>query len=819
MLNSYFKLSFRTLWRKKSFSLLNILGLAIGISASLLIFLVIRNEMSYDRYQSKRDRIFRMVTTDRSRSNGEIAWQHSMVHEPLAKTLRQDFPALQKVAQLQAIGGAQVYVPGKDLSDEKRFKEPDNGLYFTEPSLYDIFDFTWLQGGTAQLTAPNTAVLSKKLADAYFGSPANAMGKTILLWSFRVPLQIVGVFKDLPDNTDVPVRLGASYATYKKILYSRPGNSDDQDDWQGLAGGSQCFALLAPNQDINKLQARMPAFVKMHYKQDEEKTTNVSSLTFQPLSQMHLDKAFGTLKGDGLAPRELWALALIGAFLLLVACINFINLATAQSVTRAREIGVRKVLGSDRRQLVLHFLAETALITLLAIIIGCVLAAIALPSLSNLMNKPLSIDLLHASSIGIFLLLTGMVITLLAGFYPALVLSGFNPVEAIKSKISARTIGGISLRRGLVVCQFVIAQLLVIGTLVVVKQMHLFRNQAMGFQKDAIVLLDLPSDSTLKIKYPILKARMAALPGVEAASLCGQEPSTNGGQYWDLYFDNKPERQPFSVKMLRGDTGYFNTFQLKLAAGRMPFPSDSTREVLVNETVVKKLGLKSPEEIIGKLVAFDANGGGRYPVVGVLRDFNDHSLREAITPIVMTTDAAYFGTLALRLQPTRVNTTLKDIHHLFAEIYPTYLYDCAFFDDRIGHFYASEEMIEKLFKVFAFLAIFISCLGLYGLVSFMAVQKTKEVGIRKVLGASVQHIVYLFSKEFTVLIGIAFLIAAPVGYYFMQQWLEGFQYHTHIGWGTFVLAIILSILIAWAAVGYKAIKAALVNPVKSLRSE
>ncbi|KAA2240547.1 FtsX-like permease family protein [Chitinophaga agrisoli] len=816
MINTYFKLSFRALWRKKSFSLLNILGLAIGIGASLLIFLVIRYEMSYDDYQTKRDRIFRMVTTDRSRSNGEVVWQHSMIPEPLAKTLRQDFSSLEKVSAMQDIGEAQIYVPGKNLSDEKRFKER-HGIYFTDPLLYDIFDFKWLDGNATGITAPNTVVLSQSLANNYFGSYANAMGKTILLWSYRIPLRVVGIYKDLPDNTDVPVKIGASYATYMKIRFNNV-NGPDNEDWRGLSGNSQCFVLLPANQNIQTLQARMPAFVKTHYRQDEDKSTLVSSLTFQPLRELHLDTRFGTLRGDSLSPRELWALALIGIFLLLVACINFINLATAQSVTRSKEIGVRKVLGSDRGQLVQHFLYETALITLIALITGCILAAIALPSLSSLMNKQLTMDLLHIPSIPVFLVGTFIVVTLLAGFYPAMVLSGFNPVAAIKSKISAKTVGGISLRRGLVVCQFVIAQLLVIGTLVVVKQMNFFRSQSMGFQKDAIVLLDLPSDSTLKLKYTYLRTRMAAVPGVMAASLCGSEPSTRGGQYWDLYFNNSPERQPFSVKIMRGDTGYLNTFRMKLAAGRLPYASDTTRELLVNETLVKKLGLKSNNEIIGKMIAFDRSGK-QSPVTGVLRDFNDNSLAEPIAPIVMGTDGAEYSTLALRLDPGHVNATLAKVQQVFTEVYPTYIYDCAFFDSRISHFYAAEAMTAQLFKIFAFLAIFISCLGLYGLVSFMAVQKTKEVGIRKVLGASVQHIVYLFSKEFTVLIGIAFLIAAPAGYYFMQKWLEGFHYHTHMGWGIFVLAIILSILVAWAAVGYKAIKAALTNPIKSLRSE
>jgi predicted permease len=817
MINSYFKLSFRTLWRNKAFSLLNILGLAIGIGASLLIFLVIRNEMSYDNYQSKRDRIFRVVTTSISRSNGEIGWQHSYAPAPLPNGLRRNFPSLEKVAALESIGGGQVYIPGKDGTDEKRFKEND-GICFAEPQLFDILDFNWVMGTFKGMEEPNTAVVSQSVARAYFGSDDNAIGRTMQLWSYRVPLRIIGIFKDLPDNTDVPVRIAASFATFQRLENGERLRAEESD-WRSLSGGSQCFVLLRKGQDIKPLQAQLPGFVKRNYREDETGTTDVTTLAFQPLREVHLDKRFNTLKGDSLSPGQLSALALIGVFLLLVACINFINLATAQSVSRSREIGVRKVLGSSRSQLLKQYLGETALITFIALVIGAMLAGISVPYLSRLMEKTLALDLLHYPSIWIYLLLTGIAVTLLAGFYPAMVLSGFNPIAAIKSKISTRTIGGISLRRGLVVFQFVIAQLLVIGTLVVLKQLQFFRSQPLGFEKDAVVLIDLPSDSALKVKYDYLKTRMLQLPGVAAASLCSKEPSSDGGWYrGDFSFNHSAGKQPYSIKMLCADTGYLSTFRISLAAGRLPYPSDTARELMVNETLVKKLGLKSASEILGKTITFNQETKA-LPVVGVLKDFNNTPLQNAIHPSAITTDYHYYGRLALRLRPEALNNTLKQLEKTFTEIYPTYIYDCAFFDKRIARFYKTEALTAQLFKLFAVLSICISCLGLYGLVSFMAVQKTKEVGIRKVLGASVQHIVYLFSKEFTILVGIAFLVAAPVGYYCMHQWLTGFAYHTQLTPGIFVLAIVLSIAIAWLTVGYKAVKAALVNPVKSLKAE
>ncbi|WP_298732950.1 ABC transporter permease [uncultured Chitinophaga sp.] len=815
MINSFLKRSFRTLWRNKAFSLLNILGLAIGIGASLLIFLVIRNEMSYDGYQSKRDRIFRMVTISRSRSNGEIAWTHSLAPAPLPNALRRHFPSLEKVAVMESVGGAQIYIPGKNGTDEKRFKESD-GISFAEPALFDIFDFNWVAGNAKGMEEPNTAVISQSVARNYFGDYANAVGRTIQLWSYRVPLRIVGVFKDLPENTDVPIRIAASFATYQH-LDNGARLKAEETDWRSLSGGAQCFVLLSRGHDIQKLQARLPAFVKQNYREDENKTAHVSSLLFQPLREVHLDKRFGTLKGDSLSTGQLSALALIGVFLLLVACINFINLATAQSVNRSRETGVRKALGSSRTQLVKQYLGETALLTFIALIIGGILAWMTVPYLCRLMEKKLVLDLLHYPSIIIYLLLTGIVLTLLAGFYPAMVLSGFNPIAAIKSKVSTRTVGGISLRRGLVVFQFMIAQLLVIGTLVVLKQLQFFRSQPLGFEKEAVVLLDLPSDSSLKTKYNYLKTQLQQLPGVAAASLCSSEPSSGGGWYRDFSFDHHSDKQPYSIKMLYADSGYFNTFRMSLAAGRLPYPSDTARELLVNETLVRKLGLKSAAEILGKTIHFTE--GETLPVVGVLKDYNNTPLQESIHPAAITSGYSRYGELVLRLRPEAISSTLKQVQKIFTEVYPTYIYDCTFFDETIARFYKTEMQTAQLFKMFAILSICISCLGLYGLVSFMAVQKTKEVGIRKVLGASVLQIVYLFSKEFTILVGIAFLIAAPAGYYFMQQWLAGFHYHTQMTPGIFVLAIVLSITIAWLTVGYKAVKAALVNPVKSLKAE
>jgi len=814
MIKNHFKIAWRNLRKRKAYSSINIIGLTVGIATSLLIFLVLHYETSYDDFHSKKDRIYRVATTYTNKSNGEVTGHDAAVPMPLPHTLRSDFAQMAKVAAISNVGGAQIHIPipGKDLADENKVKVSD-GIFFVEPGLFDIFDFKWLAGNASFLKDPNTVVLNQTLANQFFGDWKKAVGQTVQMWSFRVPLKVAGVFKDLPANTDVEIKMGASYSTIEKISHDWYVSND----WEHVNWTLECFVLFPEHSKAQQFQPQLNQFVKKYYPSEMEDKQKKVSLAFQPLKDVHLNEDFNTFKGDALTHKELWALALIGFFILFVACINFINLATAQSVSRAKEIGVRKVLGSNKPQILQQFLNETGIITIIAILLGCLVARLTLPFISDLMGKPLSLDLVHNPSILVFLLLLGITVNFLAGFYPGMVLSGFNPVEAIKNKISASNIGGISIRRGLVVLQFVIAQILIIGTIVVIMQMQFFRNKPMGFTKNAVTLIELPSDSADATKYNYLKGEMLKIPGVNATALCLDAPASFGSNNNTFFFDNDAVKKDFSVNLQFADTGYLNTFQIKLLVGRQPYASDTINELMVNETFVKKLGLRSPADIIGKTLAFEQ--GKKNPVVGVMQDFHSKSLKEEVVPFALTSNSHGYNFIALRLEPAHMQSTLAQMNKVFTKTYPTYIYDLNFLDERIERFYKTEAMAAQLFKIAAFLAIFISCLGLYGLVSFMAVQKTKEVGIRKVLGASVQSIVLLFSREFTILLGIAFLIAMPLGYFLMQQWLSGFYYHIELSWVVFALAIVISAVIAWITVGYKAINAGLANPVKSLKTE
>jgi hypothetical protein len=459
------------------------------------------------------------------------------------------------------------------------------------------------------------------------------------------------------------------------------------------------------------------------------------------------------------------------------------------------------------------------MLVLLAMVVGCLLAEMALPSLRLLLERPVSLDLIGSPPTLLFLLGTGLLVTFLAGSYPGMVLARFDPVAAFKSKINTKTVGGISLRRSLIVLQFAIAQLLIIGTLVIVRQMDFFRSRPMGFDRKAITLIDLPAVKDHVRKSAWFKSQVLQMPGVISASLCNAPPSTSWTSSSNFIFENDPQPENFELAQRYADSSYLSLFHIGLVAGRGLNPSDSTGEGLFNETAVGLLGIRSPESIIGKTFSWGGQFENRIKIIGVVRDFNSNSLREKIKPMVILPLPNFYGQLAVRLDPTRIKPTMTRLQTLFIQTYPDQFFVAPFFDDTVVDFYNAEAIESTLFKTFAVLAIFISCLGLYGLISFMAVQKIKEVAIRKVLGASIPGILYLFSKEFMLLIGVAFLIAAPVGYYLMRGWLADFYYRKDIGWGVFALAILSSLAIALITVGAKASKAARANPAKSLRSE
>ena len=797
----------RSLRRQKEFSLLNVLGLGVGIGSALLLFLLIRNELSFDTYHSKRDRIYRVVSTETYRSG--LMDYDGNAPAPLVDALRQEFPEVEAAADV--IGqGMQIAVPGQG-GVEKKFNVQAT---YVEPPLFDILDIPWLQGNPrTALNDLQTMAISKKTAQTWFGDWRLAMGKVVLINDDRRPFRITGILTDPHPNTDVPLTIALSFATYRHDL---PGEFTDPMNWDSFSSSVQCYFLLKKGARIESMNRHLPQFVATHYTPLFEHSDSRDSSFFQPLKEMHFDTQLDHPGKPGLSYNELLSLGLVGCFLLLVACINFINLATALSVNRAKEVGVRKVLGSSRGQLLRRFLGETALLVVCSALIGCILAELALGPVCHLLEKEIAWNALFSPGSVLFLLIIMVVVTCLAGLYPGAVLSGFNPIGALKSKVSTRTIGGISLRRALVVFQFVIAQLLIIGTIVVLRQMHYFKSRPMGFDRNAIAIVGVPWQNPRVAGF---RADVLQIPGVQAASLSNGAPATDGIWSSGFTYDNHVYQEGFEAIYKFGDADYLSTFRIPLVAGRPPYPSDTVREVVVNESLVRGLGLRSASDIIGKSVRVSYHNGTPATVVGVARDFVTTTMKDKIKPLILMTNKMEYYEMDLRLDADKIDRVMPQVQALYAKAFPEHIWDTRFLDDQIVQYYKAVENTATLFKVFAALAIFISCLGLYGLVSFMAAQKTKEVGIRKVLGASVQSIVYLFSKEFTLLVGIAFALATPIGYYVMRQWLQGFYYQTAISWDIFALSIAASIVIAWATVGYRAVRAALADPVKALKYE
>jgi len=800
MFKNYFKTAFRTLLRNKSYSIINILGLSIGIAACLILFLVVRYELSYDKFQPNYHSIYNVITRD-NYSDG-IDYTPGIPY-PEVDALRADLPQL-KTGALFSSYGSQISVMENSVTS-KKFIE-DMGLFFAEPEFFDIFKYKWLSGDQSLLAQPNTVVLTKSIAQKYFNDWKTAVGKYIKIDN-KLDFRVAGILEDVPGNSDFPIRLVGSYITIKNNpVYGYT------DDWGAITSNLQVFTLLPENTTQANIEQQLKLLsVKYHTKSSGSERINL----LRPLSDIHFDTELGNLGTHITSRSSLTTLTLIGFLIVLMACINFINLSTAQAVNRSKEVGVRKVLGSNRLQLFWQMLGETQLIVLIAGGLAICIAYLTLPFIHHVISIQEKLDLFGAPSV-LFLLSILIVVTLLSGIYPSLILSNFKPVVALKNKINSSTIGGISLRRGLVVVQFVISQILIIGTIVAITQMNFIRTADLGFNKDATLILYGSNDSIVLAKQAAFMEKLLQIPGVESVSHNSDSPSSDNNWGANFSYDNGHDEK-FSIFIKAVDENYFKTFGLQFLAGEGYQKKDSAKKVVVNETLLKKLNVKNPEEAIGKTLRM---GRGSWKTIcGVVKDFKTNSMRDEIRPIMFFPNKMHYIYTAVKLHSPNIAQTQKAIQKNWESFFPEYVYVSTFMDETIERFYKQEDQMTLLYKIFASLAIFISCLGLYGLISFMVLQKTKEVGIRKVLGASIANIMYLFSKEFSILIGIAFIIAAPIAWYFMNEWLQNFVFRINIGLSVFVIAILTSIAVAWLAVGYKALRAALANPVKSLRTE
>lgn len=802
MFRNYLKIAFRQLWRNKAFSAINILGLAVGLAACLLLFVVVRYELSYDQFLPGHERVYAIPTQDKNTDDINYT---AGIPEPALHDLRLKFPDV-KIGSLISSYGSQITVLGENANETvgDKYLEP-TGLFFADPEWFDVFPYEWVLGSKEVLKEPGTAVLTKELANKYFGDWKKATGQFLKMDNL-ISLRVAGILENVPSNTDFPIAMVASMETAR----SYPDIFNYIGEKGSTTSNFRLYARLPESKTEASMNTELAAFSKEFY---PEQRGNTRMNFLLPLREIHFDTRFDSLGDHVIAKSTLWTLSLIGIFILVMACINFINLSTSQAINRSKEIGVRKVLGGNRKNLFWQMMGETALLVIISLLLAFALAWTCLPLVKHitLISEPL--DLLTPET----LLLSAVLffsVTILSGFYPALIVSGFQPMLALKNKVTSATVGGISLRRGLVISQFAISQVLIIGTMVAVTQMNAVQNADLGFNKEAVMVLSSNTDSTVYARQEALKQEWLKIPDVESVTFSSDVPSSNNNWATNFAFDHRDDEN-FHVFLKFGDEDYFETFGIEFLAGKGFSASDTMKEIVINQTLMKKLGHQDPQEVIGKDIRM-----GRSPwktIVGVVKDFKTNSLREETKPTLITTRRNFYFNASLKLNSRNLAAVREKVAAKWDEFNPQHASVVSFLDERINEFYLQENQLSLLYKVFAIIAIFVSCLGLYGLVSFMAVQRRREVGIRKVLGASVGHILYLFSKEFTILVLVAFVIAAPLAWFMMTNWLNNFAYRINIGAGIFLISVFASVIIAWITVGYKSFRAATTSPVRSIR--
>lgn len=803
MIKNYFKTTLRVLLRNRSYTVINILGLSVGIASALVIYFVVTIQTGYDTFHTKKDRIYRMITD--SDDNGRLN-QNQGTPMPAAPALREDFSQIEGATRTYYAEDGLITIHNERGEAPLKIQEK-SGLAFVEPEFFNFFDFPVVAGSVNALAEPMTAALSESAAKKYFGS-TSAIGRSIRFEN-RFDFRVVAITKDFPPNTELPFSVMMSLESARNNREILLGL--DLTNWGNIASNTNTWILLKENAAIAEVEAQLPAFDKKHFADP----ANDRRFRFQKLTEVHFATEYGSHSGQTADRSLLIALSLVALFLIITACINFVNLATAQAIRRAKEVGVRKVLGAKRNQLIVQFLGETFLITLVSILLATGLCEFIMPPVLSALNLTGFVnDLIDTRAI-LFLSTLTIFVTLLSGLYPGLVMSGYKPVLVLKSASTGSSGGRMILRRALVVVQFVITQVLIISTVIAVGQMEYFITKDLGFNREAVLTVPLPSSEQDKLER--LRNGLIEYSGIRSVTFAFASGAANFSWNSTLRYQDQGKEERIRANMRVGDEFYIGTLGLSLIAGRNYSQSDTLKEIVVNETFVKKLGLVSPQDAIGKILI---RGNNRpVPIVGVVKDWNTNSLHYGLQPVVLGNYRSLYREAAIKIEMAQTEQTRKHIETVWSGIYPDYVFSSEFLDERIGRFYEQEQLTSNMFKSFAGVAIAIGCLGLFGLVAFMANQKTKEIGVRKVLGASVIDIFKIFTSEFLRLILFAFLIAGPLGYYAMLHWLEDFEYRITIGPGVFLAALFATIAIAALTVGYHTYRAATANPIESFKYE
>ena len=816
MLKNHFIVALRNFWRNKTFSLINIFGLSIGISAALVIYLIVQYDFSFDKFHKDGDRIYRIVS-DFNFAGEEM--HNSGVTVPMANALRKEATGIELVVPFRTADETKVSVPAKGINQPAVFKKQKH-IAFADEAYFRMIPYTWLAGSPkTSLEQPYQVVVTESMAKKYFPalSATDVVGNEIY-FNDTVRSIITGVVKDILQNTEFVFTTFISKPTLEALKIE----VEDKYSWNNTNGANQLMVKLTPGTSAASVQKTILAIYAKNHKQEKGDNTK-TSFSMQPLSDIHFNNTYGTF-GDRLAHKPtLYGLLAVAAFLLLLGCINFINLTTAQASQRAKEIGIRKTLGSSKQQLIAQFLSETFFITAVATLLSIAITPLLLKVFADFIPEGLKFTITSQPGIALFLLALVITVTFLSGFYPALILSGFKPVLVLKNQAYSNTgkTRNAFLRKTLTVSQFVIAQVFIIATLLVSKQISYTLNKDLGYKRDAIIYFSTNwNNPNASLKYVLLD-KLKSIPEIAKTSLSTSPPTSNNTWSSTMKYKDGKREVETDVQLKMIDSNYFPLFKLKMLAGAGLLNSDTLNSMIINETYSKILGFRNPQQAIGKIIDYNDR---QVPIVGVAADFHQKSLHEIIKPLALFSDKKQCRTFSIALQPqNETGTTWKSgiakIEKAWKEVYPADDFEYSFLDDTIAKYYTSEQHIASLLVWATGLAIFISCLGLLGLVIYITNQRTKEIGIRKVIGASVAQLITLLSKDFLKLVVIAFLIAVPIAYWGAYTWLQNFAYKTTISWWIFASGGIIMFLSALIILGLKTFKAASVNPVESLRSE
>ncbi|MES2110884.1 MAG: ABC transporter permease [Bacteroidota bacterium] len=822
MIKSYFKTALRGFKRHKLFTFINVIGLSIGISACLVIYMIVHYDLTFDKFHNDSDRLYRVVSY--YTFQGEKGY-NSGVCGPLPAALKTQATGIETVAPFFTLSQPNVFVAGKD-NVPVRFKNQDD-VVLAGPEYFKLFNYTWLAGNAkGALSSPNQVVLTDEQAAKYFPKLdyRQVIGKVVTYDTIKTT--VTGVVAKLKENSDFTFHDFISYATGMAVKDLK--DQLQPTEWESTTSASQLFVKVLPTTNAAALEKQINSILKKESPPRKEDKGNTHGFKLQPLSDLHFNGDYGNFDNGHIASKNtLYALMLIGVFLLVLGCINFINLTTAQAAQRAKEIGIRKTMGSDRKQLIFQFLSETFLVTLTSVIISAALAPLILKLFSDFISPNIKADFIARPILIVFLLVLTIVVTLFAGFYPAIMLSSYKPVQVLKGQSAAsnsKTRKAL-LRKSLTVTQFVIAQFFIMGTILVSKQVYYALHKDLGFKKDAIIVMNTPWKNRTDARNQVLLNTFRALPQVERVSIGGNPPSSGGTNSTNVtYMDGKKEVKT-DVQLKFADENYMDVYQLKLVAGRKLQAADTGKYVVINENYAKVLGFKNPHDVLGKtLVHF--NGEKQLEVAGVVADFYQKSLHDPIKPMAIYIGRGKFmkGYLHIALRPETAGgnewkATIAFMQKTWKQVYPDDEFEYNFFDQNIAKFYDSEQHISSLLRWATGLSIFISCLGLLGLAIYTTNQRTKEIGVRKVLGASVSSIVRLLSTEMIWLIVLSFILVTPLAWLGMNKWMQNYADRTTISWWIFAASGAGMLLAALFTSSFQTIKAAIANPVKSLRSE